>query len=412
MEISMGKIFFIVWAMILGTVWANADVRTPGTEAEAASRKASPRIVGGYEADKEDWPWMASLQDADESDFYDGHMCAGSLIHPRWVMTAAHCIEGDWSGYLEPDEIDVLLGVHDLENDIGERIHVKRIIRHPSYIGERDDWDSDIALLELASEASAYPTIPLVSRDTELEGKMAVVIGWGSISAYRDIYPETRQEVSVPIIFNDTCNASYSQQKPEIYDDPITENMLCAGYPQGGSDACSNDSGGPLVVQDNDTWKLAGIVSWGEGCAQPGFYGVYTRIAALADFVYTYVPLPNQAPVATDDHYTVSKGETIQIIAPGVLANDNDGDGDVLRAKLVDSVAHGSLTFGTDGSFTYVHDDSSDAASDHFTYQSSDDKLTSKVATVSIDITKSDDSEEKEDDDGGNSSCFISSLLY
>jgi len=81
--------------------------------------------------------------------------------------------------------------------------------------------------------------------------------------------------VNVPIVSREECNKAY-----EAYEG-ITDNMICAAVPGGGKDACQGDSGGPLVVDG----KLAGIVSWGVGCAEPQYPGVYSNVATLKSFV-------------------------------------------------------------------------------------------------------------------------------
>jgi len=81
--------------------------------------------------------------------------------------------------------------------------------------------------------------------------------------------------VNVPIVSREECNEDYKTYGG------ITENMICAAAPDGGRDACQGDSGGPLVVDG----KLAGVVSWGIGCARPLFPGVYSNIAILKSFV-------------------------------------------------------------------------------------------------------------------------------
>jgi secreted trypsin-like serine protease len=112
-------------------------------------------------------------------------------------------------------------------------------------------------------------------------GILATVTGWGTRSEGAPDYPDELYEVQVPIVDQSTCEFVYGS----IGDD-ITGNMLCAGLPQGGKDSCYGDSGGPLIVPDGSGgFKLAGIVSWGEGCAQPGFPGVYTRVANFVEWV-------------------------------------------------------------------------------------------------------------------------------
>ena len=63
------------------------------------------------------------------------------------------------------------------------------------------------------------------------------------------------------------------------------------GFPEGGVDACQGDSGGPLVCADDSDgikrWYLAGDTSWGYGCAFPDYYGIYARVQAHTDWLYT-----------------------------------------------------------------------------------------------------------------------------
>jgi VCBS repeat-containing protein len=373
----MKKICFIPTLIILAIT--NIYAESANTQ---LSRKASARIVGGHEAERGAWPWIAELIYSYDDSYYDGLMCAGSLIHPRWVITAAHCVEDMRNTFMDPEDIDVVLGLYDLKNDTGERVKVKNIIPYPGY-DRIHDWNADLALLELEEEMASYPTVPLVKKETELDGKEAIVIGWGTTSATRSVFPEKLHQASVMIVSNEACNESFNQDP--YYDDPITEFMMCAGFSEGGTDACQDDSGGPLVVQDGDIYRLAGLVSWGEGCGLPGYYGVYTRIPRLLDFIYDYVPKPNEPPVASDDHYIVNMGTGMSQDFPGVLENDSDPDADSLTAILVSDVSQGTLTLNSDGSFIYKHD-GSETSADSFSYKANDGNADSDTARVTIDV--------------------------
>ena len=255
---------------------------SPGIKKEA-DRTASSRIVGGSEAKPGAWPWMTALIYSEDTLSSSGVLCGGSLIHPHWVVTAAHCVkEKDFFGTdrdLNPDDIAVVLGIHDLENDTGQRISIKRIVPHPSYNSLK--LDSDIALLELEEDA-LYPPILPVPKGIVPDGRDAVTMGWGLTESYGES-SETLQQISLPIVSNETCGEAYDDEK-------ISEGMMCAGDGKGVKDTCQGDSGGPLIVQEGDRWYLAGIVSWGQGCAQSGYYGVYTRVSEFTDFIYEYVP--------------------------------------------------------------------------------------------------------------------------
>jgi trypsin len=108
-----------------------------------------------------------------------------------------------------------------------------------------------------------------------IAGSLAVVSGWGTLHYGDQDLPSQLQAVEVYITNRTACNSSY-----DIYDG-ITDNMICADVPGGGKDACQGDSGGPLVVGG----LLVGIVSWGEGCAEPDYPGVYSNVATLRSFV-------------------------------------------------------------------------------------------------------------------------------
>jgi len=278
----MKKIYTVIIALLLlahGSGFADVFDKS----SDDVSQKRTPRIIGGEEASPGAYPWIAALVNADQDAYY-GQFCAGTLIHPRWVVTAAHCVKRRCSEVDEDvKEIDVMLGVHDLENDIGERVKVKRIVSHPSY--DYYSHNFDIALLELEKDVS-YAALPLVDKNADLDGKDAIIIGWGSIQPCRYDPPAALQQVSVPIVSNYKCNEAYNTVcNPFLYKYPITEYMMCAGYGDEEKDSCYGDSGGPIMIKEGDTWKLAGIVSWGEGCAQPGLYGVYARISKFVDFI-------------------------------------------------------------------------------------------------------------------------------
>jgi hypothetical protein len=111
----------------------------------------------------------------------------------------------------------------------------------------------------------------------------SLVSGWGA-TAEGGSSAAILQKVRVPIVSNTTCNAAYGGG--------ITANMLCAGLVEGGKDSCQGDSGGPLVVPDGSGWRLAGVVSFGNGCARPNFYGVYTRISSFTTWITSQVGAP------------------------------------------------------------------------------------------------------------------------
>ncbi|CAG9135328.1 unnamed protein product [Plutella xylostella] len=252
------------------------------------------RIVGGYETKKLEFPWMAVLM-------YNGRFyCGGSLINDLYVLTAAHCTSG-----FRKEKMTVRFLEHDRSQPNETKTidrKVEAIIRHLRY--NPGTYDNDIALLKLDQRmdlSNALKRVRTSSNDTE-SGESAetgdeasdndtgvrpvclptaglsyskfnaVVAGWGTTEEGGSV-ANTLQEVYVPIISNSECRET-------AYKNRITDNMLCAGEPQGGRDACQGDSGGPLHVLNatNAQYEEVGVVSWGEGCARPDRPGVYTRV--------------------------------------------------------------------------------------------------------------------------------------
>ena len=259
--------------------------------AVAHADKGAPRIVGGQEATPGEWPWQAALV-RKGGDPYNGQFCGGSIIARDWVLTAAHCIKDSSAPALTINDLDVIVGIHDLGDPDPNfvRVALSEIVLHPGW--NYATFDNDIALLKLASpvpaRAGAGNTLPIAFANTapgsigSLTGVPATVTGWGNRSTTGADYPERLHEVQVPIVSNVECRGSYSG---------LTDNMICAGLPEGGKDSCQGDSGGPLVIYDDSAkkWVQVGVVSFGYRCAEPGFPGVYARVSRYAAWISFYL---------------------------------------------------------------------------------------------------------------------------
>ncbi|WP_099884618.1 trypsin-like serine protease [Synechococcus sp. 65AY6A5] len=264
-------------------------------------RPGAGRIVGGRPAQPGAFPWMVALLDATEPDPFQALFCGGSLIAPEWVLTAAHCFFDLEQGQQDVNarNLDLLLGTTRLQLGAGQRIRAAQIVIHPNFDPRRwPEGGNDIALVRL-SRPVALPTLPLVQpNQTNLTapGTLATILGWGAtfplVPGQRPSgFPLDLQQAEVPIVANEVCNA------PQSYDGIILDTMLCAGFPQGGVDTCKADSGGPLLVPSGAGFALAGITSFGRGCAQPNFYGVYTRVSSFVGFVQSVIgSAPSPAP--------------------------------------------------------------------------------------------------------------------
>lgn len=373
MKRSFVMVMLLIMGIRTGPVLGDEASPSPGRHILKAG---SSRIIGGEEAESGEWPWMVALVKASATSNVDGQFCGASLVGAGWVLTAAHCMEG-----VSPEEIQVVVGVHDLAKDTGRRIDVKQIISHPDY--DPDTMDMDIALLELSESAPAsYRPLPIYEKRVD-EGTIATVIGWGNMSAVGSEFPEKLQEVSVPVVSNAVCNEGYNQSPK--YDNAITDNMICAGLGEGGKDSCQGDSGGPVVIDDNGVFRLAGIVSWGEGCAQPGFYGVYTRISNFAEVLKTVLgasTTPSAVEPAAKEESAATPVNTPVTI--DVLANDKGtGEGPLSIDRIFDP-AHGTALIDGNNRVVYTPE-SGFTGTDSFRYMLREGTRTAEASvTVTV----------------------------
>ncbi|XP_045483044.1 serine proteinase stubble isoform X2 [Harmonia axyridis] len=240
------------------------------------------RIVGGKNAPFGRWPWQVSVRRTSFFGFSSTHRCGGAILNENWIATAGHCVDD-----LLTSQIRIRVGEYDFSSVQEELPYVERAVTkkvvHPKY--NIFTYEYDLALVQLDAPLEFLPHIApicLPASDDLLIGENATVTGWGRLSEGGTL-PSVLQEVQVPIVSNDRCKSMFLRAGRHEF---IPDIFLCAGHEKGGQDSCQGDSGGPLQVKGKDgRYFLAGIISWGIGCAEANLPGVCTRISKFVPWI-------------------------------------------------------------------------------------------------------------------------------
>ncbi|KAM4702988.1 transmembrane protease serine 5 [Rhinophrynus dorsalis] len=246
---------------------------------ECGSRSKSSRIIGGSDAGIGRWPWLVSLFRNNK------HVCGGTIVSHQWIVTAAHCVFNYSSPQLTSWSILSGIVSHTFSNPKASASAVQKIIYHQKY--DHRSHDYDIALIKLEtplnySDSVRPVCLPQYAQEFPTRTE-CWISGWGYTHPDSTHMPQSLKEAMVPVISTKKCNSTC------VYNGEITSRMLCAGYLDGKVDACQGDSGGPLVCHIGYTWRLAGVVSWGMGCAEPNHPGVYTKISSFLDWIHQII---------------------------------------------------------------------------------------------------------------------------
>jgi len=259
------------------------------------------RVIGGQDADVNSWPWQVWLSLF--GGVYGSSLCGGTLISPKWILSAAHCApDKDGSVYGS-----ALMGAQSRVMLEGRVVRLKRIFPHSSY-NNPQTFAYDFALAELmtqkgsenpfyeddrASTVSQYRPACLPKQSdclTAYDQKEndCWVTGFGLQHELDQAAADNMAEVNVQIMSRRDCRGNDPLEAGFYKTSYIhPETMFCAGWKKGGKDACSGDSGGPLVcrVPNRDNFMVYGVVSWGQGCGRSGRPGVYGRVTSILHWI-------------------------------------------------------------------------------------------------------------------------------
>ncbi|CAD5125958.1 DgyrCDS14141 [Dimorphilus gyrociliatus] len=232
----------------------------------APEKPKGGRIVGGWEARENEFPYQISLRN------FGSHSCGGVILNSRWVLSAAHCIRsGSATG------LTVVAGAHIRSQPLAseQTSAITQVINH-------EDWQSpiaranDISLLRLTTPFTLNENVApaCAPRTSSYDGNTVTISGWGSTFSGGRVTDELRY-TNVVVTPDSQCSTAYPGQ--------IDESMICAAA--SGRDTCQGDSGGPMAYNNNGKFEVIGLTSWGRGCAFEGFPGVYAKVSTQLQWI-------------------------------------------------------------------------------------------------------------------------------
>ncbi|KYN43833.1 Plasma kallikrein [Trachymyrmex septentrionalis] len=254
---------------------------------QARNSERIARVVGGEDADANEWCWQVALINS-----LNQYLCGGALIGTQWVLTAAHCVTNI---VRTGDAIYVRVGDHDLTRKYGspgaQTLRVATTYIHHNHNSQT--LDNDIALLKLHGQAELKDGVCLVCLPargvSHTAGKRCTVTGYGYMGEAGPI-PLRVREAEIPIVSDAECIRKVNAVTEKIFILPASS--FCAGGEQG-NDACQGDGGGPLVCQDDGFYELAGLVSWGFGCGRQNVPGVYVKVSSYIGWINQIISVNN-----------------------------------------------------------------------------------------------------------------------
>lgn len=268
---------------------------------------ASGQVLGGERVEPGELPFVAAIAVNQGPPIGRSYFCSGTIVAPRWLLTAAHCLV-DSQGRRRPIEtLEVTAGIERLSlAEARNYIAVEEAIVHPDY--DPRSQANDIALLRLG-RAWTGPVAALAPETAGAPVGRVTVAGFGATAeGQSQAIGETRGGERLGLLSDDlmaaeltvsplpVCAAAYKALPADagFIGLSVGKSNICAASPKA-RDACQGDSGGPLLVRDGHLLIQIGIVSFGYGCAQPGFAGVYTRVSAFTAWIEAQIAEPGEA---------------------------------------------------------------------------------------------------------------------
>ncbi|CAG9833034.1 unnamed protein product [Diabrotica balteata] len=236
------------------------------------------RVIGGGVAKKGDYPWQAALKVRvkDKS----AHWCGAIIISSRWVLTAAHCLQGYTKGAYV-----IVAGDYNTDDNDGseQQKYIDEFFVHEQF-RKGHKLNNDIALIKVKGTGFVLnddvQPICLADASTDYSKQMNCTIsGFGSIKSGVSAYSHNLLSAWISTYSDNIC------KMPHVYGDVLTNGMFCAGSMDGAMDACDGDSGGPLACLDQGVFTLYGITSWGMHCGYANKPGVYVKVGHYRQWI-------------------------------------------------------------------------------------------------------------------------------